>query len=164
MTLHPVIKFGFLALVLGIMATSSSGLAATDKYSPPTGKDKCPVCGMFVGKYPAWIATLHFTAGRPAFFDGPKDLFTYLFNLKKYEPGVNQTMIKALLVKDYYSLAVIDGRTAWYVIGSDVYGPMGHELVAFGKEADAREFMKDHSGKRLVRFRDVTPALLKMLE
>lgn len=119
---------------------------------------------MFVSKYPAWIAAIHFTSGQPAFFDGPKDLFTYLLNLKKYAPGITPAMITALQVKDYYSLAVIDGRAAWYVTGSDVYGPMGHELVAFAREVDAREFMKDHQGKRLVRFREITPTLLKTLE
>jgi nitrous oxide reductase accessory protein NosL len=61
-------------------------------------------------------------------------------------------------------MAPIDGREAWYVLGSDVYGPMGRELIPFEKEADAKEFMKDHAGKTLIRFNDVTPDLIKGLD
>jgi nitrous oxide reductase accessory protein NosL len=67
-------------------------------------------------------------------------------------------------VKDYYSLEVIDGRTAFYVEGSDVYGPMGRELVPFGREKDARQFMKDHKGKSLFRFGEITTEILAGLQ
>ncbi|WP_246166966.1 nitrous oxide reductase accessory protein NosL [Oryzomonas japonica] len=127
-------------------------------------KDKCPVCGMFVSNYPDWVATIQFNDGTHVAFDGPKDLFTYYLNLKKYNPGKPQSAIAAIRVKDYYSLATIDGRTAYYVIGSDVYGPMGKELVPFAKLTDARGFMVDHRGTKVVRLNEITPAILKLLE
>ena len=130
----------------------------------PGPKDKCPVCGMFVHKYPAWTAAIRFSDGSRAWFDGTKDLFNYLNNLSKYAPNRKPAMISAIEVKDYYSLKLIDGKTAFYVIGSNVYGPMGHELVPFVKQGDAQEFLKDHAGKRIVRYHDITPALLKTLE
>jgi nitrous oxide reductase accessory protein NosL len=64
-------------------------------------------------------------------------------------------------VTDYYSLSPIDGLKAFYVIGSDINGPMGGELVPFGKEIEAKEFMKDHKGKTIVMFNKVTAAMLK---
>ena len=67
-------------------------------------------------------------------------------------------------MKDYYSLEFIDGRTAFYVEGSDVYGPMGKELVPFGREKDARQFLKDHKGKSLLRFGEITKEVLKGLQ
>jgi nitrous oxide reductase accessory protein NosL len=67
-------------------------------------------------------------------------------------------------VTDYYGLAFVDGYKAIYVIGSDVYGPMGRELIPFEKEADAKEFMKDHKGKTLLRFKDVTMEVIKQLD
>jgi nitrous oxide reductase accessory protein NosL len=130
----------------------------------PSEKEKCPVCGMFVSKYPNWAGTIEFNDGTHAVFDGPKDLFTYYLNLKKYNPGKSVNAITAIRVKDYYSLAVIDGRTAYYVVGSDVYGPMGKELVPFSKLTDARGFMNDHQGKRVVRLNEITPAILASLE
>jgi nitrous oxide reductase accessory protein NosL len=68
------------------------------------------------------------------------------------------------LVTDYYALRRVDARGAWYVLGSDVFGPMGRELVPFAAEQDAREFLADHRGKRVLRFFEVTPAILKELE
>jgi nitrous oxide reductase accessory protein NosL len=50
------------------------------------------------------------------------------------------------------------------VIGSDTLGPMGHELVPLASEAEAREFLKDHHGRRVLRFDEVTPALLEQLD
>jgi nitrous oxide reductase accessory protein NosL len=58
----------------------------------------------------------------------------------------------------------MDARAAWYVIGSDTLGPMGHELVPLKTQAEAEEFRKDHHGKRILRFDDVTPALLENLD
>ena len=65
---------------------------------------------------------------------------------------------------EYYGVTRIDARAAWYVIGSDTLGPMGHELVPLTTQAEADDFLKDHKGKRIVRFDDVTPALLENLD
>jgi nitrous oxide reductase accessory protein NosL len=131
---------------------------------PPGAKDKCPVCGMFVAKYPDWAAVVRFRDGTIAWFDGCKDLFSYYLNLGKFNPAQSPDSIRAIQVKDYYGLKSIDGRKAFYVPGSDVYGPMGKELIPFEKEADAKEFLHDHKGKRVLRFNEITPAIMKALE
>jgi copper chaperone NosL len=53
---------------------------------------------------------------------------------------------------------------AFYVLGSDAYGPMGRELIPFEKETEAREFLKDHKGKNILRFRDITYSIVKGLD
>ncbi len=126
-------------------------------------QDKCPVCGMFVAKYPDFACQILFKDGSRAVFDGAKDMFSYYLDMARYAQGHKSDQILAVYVTDYYSLRYVDGRTAWYAVGSDVYGPMGNELVPFGKESDAREFMKDHKGKRLLRFSEVNLALIKSL-
>jgi nitrous oxide reductase accessory protein NosL len=50
------------------------------------------------------------------------------------------------------------------VVGSDVYGPMGHELVPLADEAEAREFLADHKGRRTLRADGVSLALLEGLD
>jgi copper chaperone NosL len=127
-------------------------------------KDKCPVCGMFVKKYPDWVTQVLFKDGSYAVFDGSKDMFKYLFDLKKYNPLHKAADIDVVYVTDYYGLRLIDGYTATYVIGSDVYGPMGRELVPFAKAEDARVFMKDHKGKAVLTFGEVTSAIVKGLD
>ena len=130
----------------------------------PTMKDKCPVCGMFVAKYPDFVAEILFKNGSYAVFDGAKDMFKYYFNIKRYNPAQSKENIEAIYVTDYYSLNLVDGLRAYYVLGSDIYGPMGNELIPFGKESDAREFMKDHRGKSMVRFQDVNYEMVKTLD
>jgi len=130
----------------------------------PSAKDKCPVCGMFVAKYPDWLTQVVFKDGSRAHFDGAKDMFKYLFNLKKYNPAKKAEDVGGIYVTDYYDLSPIDGREASYVIGSDIYGPMGRELIPFWKEGDARGFMRDHKGKALLKFREVTPKIVKALD
>jgi nitrous oxide reductase accessory protein NosL len=130
----------------------------------PTPKDKCPVCGMFVAKYPDFFSEIIYKDGSYAVFDGAKDLFRYYLEIGSYNPSKKESDIDSVYVTDYYTLTPIDGRTAFYVIGSDIYGPMGKELIPFSKETDAREFMKDHYGKSMARFGEVTAATLKEMD
>jgi nitrous oxide reductase accessory protein NosL len=69
-----------------------------------------------------------------------------------------------MYVTDYYSMNMIDALSAYYVTGSDVLGPMGRELIPHEDEGKAKEFMKDHAGKRLMRLQDVNPSILKELD
>jgi nitrous oxide reductase accessory protein NosL len=152
------------AIILIILFAAPSALAAEKKPVKPTPKDKCPVCGMFVAKYPDFAAQAVFQDGSYAVFDGAKDMFKYYLNLKKYAPAKRIEDITSIYVTDYYSLEPIDGTTAWYVAGSDTFGPMGKELIPFSKESDARGFMKDHRGKSLLRFKDVHAELIRGLD
>jgi copper chaperone NosL len=127
-------------------------LQAKPKPVKPAAADKCAVCGMFAAKYPGWIAEVIYKEGSVVFFDGPKDLFTYYFNIKKYTLQKSREEIAAIYVTSYYTGAFINAATAFYVIGSDVMGPMGWEMIPFPSEAEAREFMKDHKGGKSIFF------------
>jgi nitrous oxide reductase accessory protein NosL len=119
---------------------------------------------MFVAKYPHWIATVLFQDGHADHFDGGKDFFKYMLDIKKYGQGRNREQIARMAVTNYYDAARIDAASAWYVLGSDVLGPMGHELVPHTQEADAKEFLNDHKGRRILTFADITPSLLAALD
>lgn len=148
-------------LILLLVSLAYAGEGKPIKQSP---KDKCPVCGMFVVKYPDWIAEIIFKDGSHAFFDGVKDMMKYYFNIKKYNPPKKIQDIDSIYVTDYYGLKFIDAKKAFYVLGSDVYGPMGKELAPFEKETDAKGFMKDHKGQKVVVFQEITDETLKLLE
>ncbi len=130
----------------------------------PAAGDKCPVCGMFVARYPDWLAGVRFRDGGYAVFDGAKDLFKFLVGGHRDARGRGSGDVAEAFVTDYYGVRQVDARAAWFVLGADVLGPMGKELVPFAVEADAREFLADHHGVRLLRFAEVTPAVLKELE
>lgn len=154
-----------LALLFAIVFLSVSAVFAEDKKPlTPSPKDKCPVCGMFVAKYPDWISQVVFKDGTVFFFDGAKDMFKFYFNLKRYSPKRTIDDISAIYVTDYYNLNPIDGFTAIYVIGSDIYGPMGRELIPFGKNHEALEFKRDHKGKEILKFQNLSPDIMKGLD
>ncbi|MDH4331735.1 MAG: nitrous oxide reductase accessory protein NosL [Desulfobulbaceae bacterium] len=124
-------------------------------------QERCPVCGMFVSKYPDWITQVRLSNGTVKFFDGVKDLMAFFLNPTSF--GAPGQKIQEIWVKDYYTLAWVDGRSAWYVIGSDVYGPMGHEFIPFSSSAAAENFRKDHKGTKVVRFDEITEPLVQSM-
>jgi nitrous oxide reductase accessory protein NosL len=126
--------------------------------------ERCPVCGMVAAMYPDWNTEVRFSDGSRAVFDGPKDLFKYYLDTAKYNPSKGRGDVIGVIVRDYYSKAPIDALKAFFVIWSDVYGPMGHEPIPFEKEADARKFLKDHKGKKILGFNDITPKLIVSLD
>jgi copper chaperone NosL len=138
--------------------------AGERKAIKPSARDKCPVCGMFVAKYPDFLAEIVFKDGTYAVFDGTKDMFKYYLNLKRYNPSKRAQDIDSIYVTDYYSLTLIDGYKASYVAGSDVYGPIGRELIPFGKEEEAHDFFKDHRGKYIFKFKNITIEAIKGLD
>ena len=127
-----------------------------------TAKSRCPVCGMFVAKYADWITQVRHTDGTVQFFDGVKDMLAYYFDPVAFG-GAARESIQEIWVKDYYTLAWLDGRQAFYVTGSDTYGPMGHEFIPFSSPEAATAFLQDHHGKKVLSFDDITPALVESM-
>ena len=103
-----------------------------------------PGLRQIVSKYPVWTATVVWKDGHADHFDGAKDMFKFLQALPKYAPSHKRADIRFLAVTDFYNLEKIEAGKAFYVIGSDVMGPMGPELVPLATRADAEDFLKDH--------------------
>jgi len=122
--------------------------------------EKCPVCGMYTYKYPRWAAQIFYEENDDKMhwsFDGVKDMMKFYFDAQKWGnyPIAKIENITKILVTDYYSQKGIDGTKAYYVIRSDIYGPMGHELIPFESLSDAQTFKKDHFGKTIIQFKDI---------
>jgi len=152
-------------LLFGLIALLLLPLPAEPAQSVrPSAKDKCPVCGMFVSEYKEFLAEIVFKDGSHAYFDGPKDMFRFYFEPEKHLPGRKRGDIVSIYATEYYSLETIDAFEARFVVGSDVRGPMGDELIPIAKESDARTFLKDHKGKSILRFKQVTLELVNSLD
>ena len=118
--------------------------------------EKCPVCGMFLYKYPRWVSMIEYDDGKKLYFDGMKDLMKYYFEHKKG--------LKLILTQGYYTQETIAVKDAYFVIGSDVYGPMGNELVAFKDKERAKNFLFDHHGRKILSFDAITPQTVYKLD
>lgn len=159
-------------MLIGILAAALllAGGPDTTVAGPPSGYvtpgkgDKCPVCGMFVAKYPDWAAQVRFTDGAREVFDGVKDLFRYLAGMGRYGGTHKRGEVAAVFATDYYSLEPVDGVAAFYVAGSDVYGPMGKELIPFALRAEAEGFLRDHRGSRIVGFEEALREIESLVE
>lgn len=151
-------------LFLTLLLAAWVPLAVAQAIPKPGAKDLCPVCGMLVSKYPNWVAMVTWKDGHTHFFDGAKDMFKFLGDLGKFAPGHRKEDITGIFVTDFYNLERIDARKAFFVTGSDVLGPMGHEFVPLANKADAEDFLKDHKGKKNYGFEHITPALANALD
>ena len=122
---------------------------------------KCPVCGMFVSKYPKWAAMMEHD-GKIYYFDGVKDMMKYYIFDGDFP--YERTHISKMVVSDYYTIEEIPAEEAFYVLDADVFGPMGHELIAFQNRKSAETFMAEHHGKKIVRFHEITDVMLMALD
>jgi nitrous oxide reductase accessory protein NosL len=150
----------FLIIFFLVAVSFAAGLREPN----PSPKDKCPVCGMFVSMFADWNARIEFKDSTVAIFDGAKCLFKYYLDIKKYNPTKNKEDIAKISVMDYNSKTSIEALEAFFVIWSDVYGPMGHEPIPFEKEADAKKFLKEHKGKKILRFKNINANLILSLD
>ena len=126
--------------------------------------EKCPVCGMFVYKYPKWAARMNYEENGKKVshaFDGVKDMLKFYHNPSKwgnYTQRKDETL--TLLVTDYYTQEAIDGKKAFYVVGSDAFGPMGKEFIPFSSRKSAETFLKDHKGQKILQLFEIQESLV----
>ncbi len=148
---------GCLLLLVSLSLLASGILAAQGGGPAKVGQDdKCPVCGMFVAHFNQWIAEIGFSDGTYRAFDGPKDMFKYYLQMERYEKEHSSSDIAGIYVTDYYQGKLVPAKKALYVVGSDVTGPMGLELVPVVGDEAARTFMRDHHGTEVLEFNQVT--------
>lgn len=115
---------------------------------------KCPVCGMFVAKFAKWASSIK-VGDKYFYFDGVKDMMKFYFESTKYHKDVVVDENSTVSVTDYYTLEALNAKDAFYVIGSNVYGPMGEELIPFKNETQASKFKDDHMGKSVIKFDEI---------
>lgn len=120
---------------------------------------KCPVCNMEVRSSTLGPAAVVFKAGTVVGFDSTGDMFRYLLDPKKH--GFQQENVDRVYVTQYGTKNFIDAKQAVYVVGSDVKGSMGPEVVPFAEKGEAEKFMAAHHGKSVVPFAKVGLSDLK---
>ena len=148
--------------ILGMLLASSLLFSFEMDYDKET---TCVVRQIKVYKDPAWVAKIELKNGKKLFFSSPKSMFEFYFRPGKwFEIGVkSEDDLKEILVTDFKTLKSVKAKGAFYIYGTNVTGPAGDDLVAFNSYADAEEFSKKHNGKRILGFRDVSDALIRLI-
>ena len=117
----------------------------------------CFNCGMGSQDFPKWHVKVN-TSSEETWFCSPRCMFQALTDPKS--PLKN---IEHIHAKDFYELKDLDAKQAFYVIGSDVLGPMGNDFVELKDSLAAEDFKKDHQGARILRFEEVNENLLNQV-
>nr|WP_298373974.1 nitrous oxide reductase accessory protein NosL [uncultured Halomonas sp.] len=129
---------------------------------PITDGDACHVCGMTITNFPGPKGQAFMKSDPEALkFCSTLELFTFL---KQPE---NETQISHAYVHDVGETswqepsdnAYIRAVDAWYVVGHDQPGAMGHTLASFGEQDQAKKFSDEHGGE-VIRFEDIDLELL----
>lgn len=134
---------GLLGL-LGALAVAPAGAACTKE-------QRCKTCGMKIDAASAWRSVLVDAAGQETAFDTPRCA------LLAWRRG--KVAAVRLRVRDYYDRNEQDAEALRFVVGSDVSGPMGPELVPVDPARTAK-FVQDHAGGRVLSLADITEASL----
>ena len=120
---------------------------------------------MKVYKSPKWVSKIELTNGKKVFFVSPKSMFEFYFRPGKwFDVGVKkESDMKNILITDYGTMEIVEARGAFYIYGSNVTSPAGDDLVAFDSYKMAKEFAAKHNGKRVLSFKEVSDALIRLL-
>ena len=124
--------------------------------------DRCPVCAMFPARRPQTAAAMTLKSGETFYFCGNGCLLRTWLRPTVYL-GKKQNAIDRLMVQDYFSGQPIDGRTATWVAGSDVVGPMGPAIIALGDPDQLATFKSRHGGQTVFTFDQVDDDLWKQI-
>jgi|AntRauTorcE11898_2_1112593.scaffolds.fasta_scaffold04469_3 copper chaperone NosL len=162
------LPFLLLALVLAFILAGCDQTSEDIALAPPqtiTDGDACHVCGMTISSFPGPKGQA-FLAGRSDAlkFCSTMDLFAFL---KQPE---NETLASFAYVHDIGKTtwqapaddAYIRAGDAWYVVGHDQRGAMGHTLASFAEQTDAEAFREGHGGE-LVTYTEIDLDLLGRL-
>ena len=140
------ITLAVLAAILLIIGMSLPARAGQHDPQTITETTPCAVCAMYPYRYPAWQSQVIFTDNSMAAFDGCKCMFRFLLNMQAFTQDHKADQVAAVWVKDFAGSTWIDGKTAYYVIGSSEMGPMGKELIPFASREAAEAFQKTKGG------------------
>jgi nitrous oxide reductase accessory protein NosL len=174
---------GSAALAVGAVAGCLGGGGEGPAAITLTTEHTCDVCGMIIPNHPGPSTEIFYADQQPsghenpARFDSTWEAFQYDF--ERRNRGWKR---QAFYVTDYstvdYQLfteggdtlisthpeaeAFADATQVTFVVGSEVKGAMGRDLIAFSDRGDAGAFQEEHGGE-LAEFGDVTPGMVEQL-
>ena len=125
----------------------------------------CLVRHVKVYKEPKWVAKIEVRNGKTVYFSSPKSMFEFYFRPGKwFEVGVkSERDFSKIVVTDYTTMKPINAEKAFYVYGSRATSIAGDDLVAIEGKEEAENFSKKYSGKRVMKFDEVSDGLIRLL-
>jgi len=125
----------------------------------------CLVRHIAVYKDPKWVAKIEVRNGKIVYFCSPKSMFEFYHRPGKwYDIGVrSERDFSKIVVTDYSTGKPINAEEAFYIYGTSVTSPAGDDLVAIKSKESAEKFSAEFNGKRILKFDEVSDALIRLL-
>ncbi len=149
-------------IILAIVLASSVLLSYEMNF---TKDSECLVRHLKVYKDPKWVSKIELSNGKILFFSSPKSMIEFYQQPGKwFDIGVkSESDFKDILVTDFITLKPINAKGAFYVYGGNITSPAGDDLPAFSTYESADKYSKEHKGKRIMNFKDISDALIRLL-
>jgi nitrous oxide reductase accessory protein NosL len=124
---------------------------------PVDHQDRCHVCEMFPARYPKHKGQIYTKDKKRIHFCSTQCLFAFKANPQAYAGESMEPL--TIWVVDSNSGRWIGARSAYYVVGSKAWGPMGKEAFVFARRTAAADFAAQKGGT-VLRFDEVSPAMI----
>lgn len=159
---------GLLAAVGLILLLAGCGERETQQAAQPAVAiepgDECHLCGMIIEEQPGPKGQLYLSRETQARkFCSVAEMFTFLLQPEHVE-RIGAAYVHDVAAGSWAAPsddAFVPAREAWYVLGHDLEGSMGHALASFRQQADAEAFAQEHGG-RVLRFEQIDLAALSV--
>jgi copper chaperone NosL len=103
-----------------------------------------------------FAAIMVYKDGKKEFYSSTKYMFRYYYGQEKN--------VSSIFVTDYKTSKFIAPQNAYFVFGSRIMSTGGDDLIVFANEADAKEFSAKNSGKRVLKFQNISKKLIELLD
>ena len=133
----------FVVLALAVLVACKGKGATADA--------RCKHCGMKIDPTSAWRTELVAADGSTIGFDTPRCALT------SWRSGTSHGV--SLRVQEYYERRWRNADELRFVLGGDVVGPMGPDLVPVDP-ARATKFIQDHGADKALRLEEITTDVL----
>ena len=149
-------------IVIAIVLASNILFSYEMDYTKDT---RCIVRHIKVYKDPKWVSKIELKNGKKIFFASPKSMIEFYHRPGKwFDIGVkSEADFKDILVTDFTTLKPINAKGAFYVYGGNIISPAGDDLPAFATYQSAENYSKKYNGKRILHFKEVSDALIRLL-
>lgn len=123
-----------------------------------SARDRCPVCGMKVIRYPKFSSAIRLVSKDTYYFCSNGCMLKAWLHPEIFLRSTRQALALAV-VRDYFSGRQVNAQELFWIAGSDVIGPMGPAIVALQGKNSVNAFLKRHGGRKVFRLEALTDEL-----
>ena len=127
------------------------------KIAEPAPDTRCAVCGMYPARYPENKCQLSTAKGETHHFCSSHCLVSFIAEPKQFIETTAKIKSVWVTIPEEQSYEYAMGL--YYVVGSNIMGPMGKEAVPYRNKVMANT-VAGKQGGQVVRFKELTPLLL----